>query len=221
MLFRSNIIWWFYARFDPMHPFDIALDNDVIRYYSEYDRWVKLYFNGNIDDKNKEIIALTGVEEDYLNNPNFSYLATFLPIVNNDVDLLKELLSKEGIDCSTLLFDQRLEAAKYWVETYGEKYRITLLEERNDEFYNTLSDEEKGWLEKTKTLLDEEYKTSDELQTALYAVVKDGVLEDKELKKVQKRYFQVLYNMLLGKDKGPKLGLFLMAIDKEKIKSLL
>ena len=52
-VYDKNIIWWFYARFDNMHAFDIALDNDVIRYYSEYDRWVKLYFNGNIDDKNK------------------------------------------------------------------------------------------------------------------------------------------------------------------------
>ena len=63
--------------------------------------------------------------------------------------------------------------------------------------------------------------TTDELQTALYSVVKDGVLVDKELKQTQKRYFQILYNMLLGKDQGPKLGLFLMAIDKKKIKSLL
>ena len=220
-VYDKHIIWWFYSRFDPMHAFDIALDNDVIRYYSEFDRWVKLYFEGNIDDKNKAIIELTGVKEDYLKNPNFSYLATFLPIVNNDVDLLKELLSKEGIDCSTLLFDQRLEAAKYWVENYGEDYRIVLLNKRNGEFYDKLDENEKEWLEKTKVLLDEEYKTSDELQTALYAVVKDGVLEDKELKKVQKRYFQIIYNMLLGKDKGPKLGLFLMAIDKEKIKSLL
>ena len=58
-------------------------------------------------------------------------------------------------------------------------------------------------------------------KTALYSVVKDGVLADKELKQTQKRYFQILYNMLLGKDQGPKLGLFLMAIDKEKITSLL
>jgi len=40
MYFDKNIIWWFYARFDNMHAFD----NDVIRYYSEFDRWVKLYF---------------------------------------------------------------------------------------------------------------------------------------------------------------------------------
>ena len=38
-VYDKNIIWWFYARFDNMHAFDIALDNDVIRYYSEFDRW--------------------------------------------------------------------------------------------------------------------------------------------------------------------------------------
>ena len=59
------------------------------------------------------------------------------------------------------------------------------------------------------------------LQTILYDVVKDGVLADKELKQVQKRYFQILYNMLLGVDQGPKLGLFLMAIKKENIIELL
>ena len=90
-VYDKNIIWWFYARFDNMHAFDIALDNDVIRYYSEFDRWVKLYFNGNIDDKNRSILDLTNVKENYLKYPNFSYLATFLPIVNFDIELLKEL----------------------------------------------------------------------------------------------------------------------------------
>lgn len=220
-VYDKNIIWWFYARFSNMHPFDIALDDDVIRYYSEFDRWVKKYFEGDIDEKNKSIIELTGVEESYLKNPNFSILATFLPIVNNDIDLLKELLKKENINTDTDEFKERLERAKYWVETYGTRYQVKLLEERNEEFYNTLSDLEKSWLEDTKALLDKEYETTDELQTALYDVVKDGKLADKELKQAQKRYFQILYNLLLGKDRGPKLGLFFMAIDKEKIKNLI
>ena len=220
-VYDKNIVWWFYARFDNMHAFDIALDNDVIRYYSEFDRWVKLYFNGNIDDKNRSILDLTNVKEDYLKYPNFSYLATFLPIVNFDIELLKELLSKESIDVNTKEFVERLELAKNWVKEYGADYQVNLLNERNNEFYETLSDLEKEWLSKTIDLLNEEFKTTDELQTALYSVVKDGVLVDKELKQTQKRYFQILYNMLLGKDQGPKLGLFLMAIDKKKIKSLL
>ena len=172
-------------------------------------------------DKNRSILDLTNVKEDYLKYPNFSYLATFLPIVNFDIELLKELLSKESIDVNTKEFAERLELAKNWVKEYGADYQVNLLNERNNEFYETLSDLEKEWLSKTIDLLNEEFKTTDELQTALYSVVKDGVLIDKELKQTQKRYFQILYNMLLGKDQGPKLGLFLMAIDKEKIKSLL
>lgn len=219
-VYDKNIIWWFYARFDNMHAFDIALDNDVIRYYSEFDRWVKLYFNGNIDDKNRSILELTNVEENYLNNPNFSYLATFLPIVNNDITLLKDLLHKENINTESDEFNSRLELAKYWVENYGTDYQVKLLEERNNEFYNTLNDTEKNWLLKTITLLDNSYNTTDELQTALYDVVKEDTLEE-NLKQAQKRYFNILYNMLLGNDKGPKLGLFLMAVNKDKLKDLL
>jgi len=203
-----------------MHAFDIALDNDVIRYYSEFDRWIKLYFSGNIDDKNKSILDLTGVKEEYLNNPNFSYLATFLPIVNFDTELLKELLSKENIVINEQFYN-RLKLAQYWVNNYGASYQVNLLDEKNIKYYETLTDLEKSWLNKTLLLIDNNYKTTDELQTALYDVVKDGILIDKELKQAQKRYFQVLYNMLLGLEQGPKLGLFLMAVDKNKIKTLL
>lgn len=220
-VYDKNIIWWFYAKFDPMHAFDIALDNDVIRYYSEFDRWVKMYFEGTIDEKNKAIIELTEVKEDYLKNPSFNYLATFLPIVNYDVNLLKELLSKENINCNNWFFDKRLELAKYWVDTYGKDYQVKLLEEKNQEFYDTLTEEEIAWLEKTKELLNKDYQSSDDLQTDLYGVVKDGVLADKELKQAQKRYFQILYNLLLGENKGPKLGLYLIAVNKDKIKNLI
>lgn len=220
-VYDKNIIWWFYARFDNMHAFDIALDNDVIRYYSEYDRWVKLYFNGNIDDKNRSILDLTNVCKDYLKNPNFSYLATFLPIVNFDKRLLKELLEKEDIDTNTEQFSDRLRLAEYWVNNYGVEYQVNLLSERNIDFYNNLTDIEKTWLRKTIEVLDNDFKTANELQTALYDVVKDEVLVDKELKQAQKNYFRILYNMLLGVDQGPKLGLFLMAVDKNKIKLLL
>lgn len=104
---------------------------------------------------------------------------------------------------------------------YGSDYQINLLNNRNDKCYGTLNELEKWWLNKTISLLDGNFETTDHLQTVLYDVVKDGVLVDKELKQAQKRYFQILYNMLLGLDQGPKLGLFLMTVDKEKIKSLL
>ena len=220
-VYDKNIILWFYAKYDPMHSFDIALDNDVIRYYGEFDRYVKMYFNNTIDDKNRTIIEQTGVTKDYLNNPNFSYLATFLPIVNYNEDLLKELLEKENINCNTKEYAERLARAKYWVESYGKDYQVKLLEEKNTEVYNSLTSEEKLWLEKTKKILENTYQSSEDLQKELYSVVKTNDLSEEELKSTQKRYFQILYNLLLGTSKGPKLGLFLLALDKDKVKELI
>ena len=100
-------------------------------------------------------------------------------------------------------------------------YQVTLLNTFNIDYYNTLSNIEKDWLQNTITLLDNNYETTNDLQTALYDVVKETLHDESELKQQQKRYFQILYNMLLGTDQGPKLGLFLMALNKDKLKELL
>lgn len=220
-VYDKHLILWFYAKYKPMQNFNIAFDNDVIRYYSEFDRYVKMLVEERIDAGNKEILAFTDVNADYLKYPNFSYLATFLPIVNFNEDMLALLMSKENIDTKSSYYSERLQRAKFWVENYGKEYQVNLLEEKNVEFYNTLSDEEKIWVKKTIELLEKEYATSDELQTEVYGVVKYLGLEGPELKKCQKRYFEILYNLLLGKSQGPKLGIFLMAVEKSKLVSLL
>jgi lysyl-tRNA synthetase, class I len=220
-VYDKHLILWFYAKYKPDVAFDIALDNDVIRYYSEFDRFVKQYFNGTIDEKNKSIISLTNVTEDYLNNPSFNYMAAFLPMVNYNVDMLKQLLQKENIDCENTYFNDRLDLARNWVESYGKDYQIRLVNAKNDGYYVNLTDIEKDWIKETVMLLDSDYSSSDELQTLLYAVAKVGLSDEKEIKDCQRRYFQILYNLLLNSDKGPKIGLFLMAISKEKVKELL
>ena len=211
------LILWFYGKYKPNVAFDIALDNDVIRYYSEFDRSVKAYYDGVLDPKNASVIELIGVTKDYLKNPSFSYMATFLPMVNYNVTLLKELLEKEGINTKDAYFDDRLELARNWVTSCGADYKIELLSEFNKEFYDTLTVKELSYLDKTIEILSREYSSSDDLQTDLYSVVKEPGIEDDELKKIQKRYFQILYQLLLGSDKGPKMGLFLMAIPKEDV----
>lgn len=216
-VYDKHQILWLYAKYKPMQSFNIAFDNDVIRYYSEFDRFVKAMFDGKLDAGNTEILSYTGVAKDYLNYPNFSYLATFLPIVNFNENMLAELMKKENADPASKYYKERLEKAKYWVETYGKEYQVNLLTEPNTEFYSTLNSDEKSWVKKTIELLDKTYASSDELQTELYGVVKYLDLEPAELKKTQKRYFEILYNLLLGASSGPKLGIFLMAVPKEKL----
>lgn len=220
-VYDKHLILWFYAKYKPMQNFNLAFDNDVIRYYSEFDRFVKMYFEDRIDEGNKAILGFTKVEKSYLNYPNFSYLATFLPIVNFNVDLLGKLMERENTDINSTYYKERLERAKYWVENYGKEYQVNLLTEKNIAFYQSLNEDEKDWVTKTIELLDNNYNNSDELQTDLYAVVKYLNLEPQDLKKCQKRYFEILYNLLLGANQGPKLGIFLLAVEKNKLLNLL
>ena len=220
-VYDKHLILWFYAKYKPMQNFNIAFDNDVIRYYSEFDRYVKMLNENKIDEGNKEILSLTGVKSDYVNYPNFSYLATFLPIVNFNESLLAKLMEKENVDTTTNYYKERLTRAKHWVEFYGKEYQVNLLADKNEEYYNTLSEEEKTWVAKTLKIACQDYSTSDELQTEIYGVVKYLNLEPQELKKCQKRFFEILYNLLLGKSQGPKLGIFLLAINKETLTKLL
>lgn len=220
-VYDKHLILWFYAKYKPMQNFSLAFDNDVIRYYSEFDRYVKMLAEDRIDEGNKQILEFTKVDESYLNYPNFSYLATFLPIVNFNQEMLANLMEKENTDTTTSYYAERLERAKYWVENYGKEYQVNLLQEKNQEFYATLTDEEKSWIKKTIELLNNEYQTSDDLMTDLYSVVKYLDLEPQELKKTQKKYFEILYNLLLGSKQGPKLGIFLLAVEKSKLLSLL
>ena len=220
-VYDKHLILWFYAKYKPMQNFNIAFDNDVIRYYSEFDRFVKALVEGKIDAGNKEILTFTSVADDYTNYPNFSYLATFLPIVNFNEDLLSKLMEKENIDTTSSYYNERLTRAKYWVENYGKEYQVNLLENKNEEYFNTLTEEEKSWIVKTLEILEKDFSTSDELQTEIYGVVKYLTADPQELKKYQKRFFEILYNLLLGKSQGPKLGIFLLAIDNAKLTNLL
>ena len=220
-IYDKHLILWFYAKYKPMQNFALAFDNDVIRYYSEFDRWTKMYFDGRIDQGNKQILDFTKVTEEYLHYPNFSYLATFLPIVNFNEEMLGILMKRENTDITTKYYAERLARAKYWVENYGKEYQVNLLKEKNVEYYNSLDDDEKLWVKKTVELLKNTYNNSDELMTELYGVVKYLNLEPQDLKKVQKRYFEILYQLLLGESQGPKLGVFLLAVDNNVLEGLL
>ncbi len=215
-VYDKNIILWFYAKNKPNHQFNIALDEDVLRYYTEFDRMVKSYYNGKADEKNSSIIELIGVKETYTKNPNFSYIANFLPMVSYNESALAKLLGKDGIDCDNIYFQSRLIRAKNWLKEY-ENEKMKLLEDFNDDYYEKLNDIEKSWLTDTLEILEKEYATTEDLQGELYAIVKKESTDPKEIKKLQKRYFQILYNMFLGTDTGPKMGLFLSAMDYDEI----
>ena len=97
-----------------------------------------------------------------------------------------------------------------------------LLEKRNDEYYAGLSDEEKDAVKKLADYISAHDGIKEqEIQQYLYGIINDPSLTKKENIARQQKFFAVFYNVLFGTDKGPRLYLFLSAIDKSQYLRLL
>ena len=219
-VYEPQIILWMFTRFLPEKSFDIALDSDVLKMYHEFDRMYASYKDGTCDDMVKRIMELalsTTNEKDFV-PVDASLIASFAPIVNFDLDMLTDLFHKIGQNFTKEQIRPRFERIKHWLETYCPEEIVRLIPEQNVEFIKTMNDEEKLWVKKLTDEMEKKDLSAEEMQTLLYDIPKVNGEPDKTR---QKRFFEIVYNLLLGKSKGPRLYLFLTAIDKQDALKLL
>lgn len=218
-VYSTEVILWLYTRFLPEKAMDLSLDSEVLRVYHEFDRMYAKYKDGSADELEKRImeISLAGRPADF-EPVSASLIASFAPIVNFDIDLLVEVMNKCGENVTKQQISERFEKIKYWMEHYCPEQIVKLLDSKNFSFYELLNDEEKGWIKTLCKNIKENDLSLEEMQSLLYEIPKiDGVAD----KAKQKRFFEVVYNLLVGKERGPRLYLFLTAIEKTKLLELL
>jgi lysyl-tRNA synthetase class 1 len=138
--------------------------------------------------------------------------------------MLETVFEKIGTPYKYEQFADRLDRAKFWLEQCApdqvNKLRVT----RNFEVFNTLSDEEKKAVEMLHAYISKGGYTLDDLNAELYAIPKriyGTEMSDKELKGIQGNFFKTVYKLLIDKEKGPRLYLFLYAIEKDRYVGLL
>ena len=85
-----------------------------------------------------------------------------------------------------------------------------------------MDDQRKAQIKRLREEL-EKNKESDikTLDALVYEIPKSPDLSEEELKKAQRAFFKDVYNLLINKDTGPRLGTFLWAVDKNAVLKLL
>ena len=78
---------------------------------------------------------------------------------------------------------------------------------------SALTEDERSAINELRKKLEKDI-TESELQSQVYEIARNNRIEPK-------KFFNILYQMLLNKESGPKLGPFILAIGKEKISKLL
>ena len=145
-------------------------------------------------------------------------------IVNFNVPMLETVFEKIGTPYKAEQFADRLERAKFWLEQCAPDQVNRLRATRNWEVYNTLTEEEKKEIALLHDYIAKDGYSLDELNAELYAIPKavfGTELGDKELKGIQGAFFRTVYKLLIDKERGPRLYLFLYAIEADKYVGLL
>ena len=223
-LYQPEVVLWLYSKTDPTKAFDFCFDDGILRQYFEFDKMLTDCREGKASDTIQDIMYNCKIEGRELETVPMSLLVQLGSIVNFNVPMLETVFQKIGTPYTAEQFADRLDRAKFWLEQCAPDQVNRLRQTRNWEVYNSLTDEEKKEIELLHAYIAKGGYTLDELNTELYAIPKTVYgteLSDKELKGIQGTFFRTVYKLLIDKEKGPRLYLFLYAIESEKYVGLL
>ncbi|HIY61129.1 MAG TPA: lysine--tRNA ligase [Candidatus Eisenbergiella pullistercoris] len=232
-LYQPEVILWLYAKTEPTRAFDFCFDDGILRQYFEFDKQYKEYMEGKGDDfLNVVMESCLRREGEADGKPVYhkietvpmSLLVQLGSVVDFNVPMLETVFEKIGQPFTYEQFKDRLDRAKYWLEQCSPENVNRLRVTRNWEVYDSLNEEEKKEIALLHAFLTKGGYDLEGLNQELYAIPKQvlGNLEDaKELKKIQGQFFKNVYKLLIDKEKGPRLYLFLYAIDPERYVHLL
>ena len=223
-IYDPEIILWLYAKTEPAKAFDFCFDDGILRQYFEFDKQYKDFTDGRSDEFMQVVFDDCLIEGRRPETVPMSLLVQFGSIVDFNVPMLEKVFEKVGTPYKQADFAERLPKARYWLENCSPESVYRLRATRNFEVYDALTAPEKAEISRLYEVLNAGGYDLDGLQTLLYAIPREALPEnagDKELKNAQGAFFKNVYRLLIDKERGPRLYLFLYAIDKDSYMKLL
>ena len=223
-LYQPEIILWLYSKTEPVKAFDFCFDDGILRQYFEFDKMYTEYKSGNALEYNASVMYNCEIDGREIETVPMGLLVQLGSIVDFNVPMLETVFEKIGTPYKYEQFADRLDRAKFWLEQCAPDQVNKLRKTRNFEVFSTLDDKEKAAIAELYRYLSSETYTLDELSQELYAIPKriySDVTDQKELKGIQGKFFKTVYKLLIDKEQGPRLYLFLYAIEKDRFVGLL
>ena len=223
-LYDPEIILWLYSKTEPTKAFNFCFDDEILRQYFEFDRMMNAFTSGKADEHIASIMEGALIEGRTAETVSMQLLVSLGSIVDFNIPMLETVFEKIGTPYKYEEFKERLERARFWLEQCSPESVNKLRETRNFEVYETLDEQEKQAVKMLFEYLSTDGYSLDDLNAELYAIPKRIYGEDldqKTLKGIQGKFFKNVYNLLIDKDQGPRLYLFLYAVEKENYVKLL
>lgn len=234
-IMEAPLLRWLYARRRPNQSFKIAFDQEIQRLYDEWDALAKKVTDGSAlpaDLAAYSRATRTAAGELPRTERPLPYrtLASVADITAGAEAQTLRILSEldpENPITSLGAVRPRLDRAENWITTQVPAEQRTLVRDEPDaEILGGLSDQDR---ESLRLLLDglDSHWSLDGLTTLVYGVpkIQAGFEPDAkptpEMKVAQRTFFALLYQLLVGRDTGPRLPTLLLAVGADRVRKLL
>lgn len=236
-VYQSEITRYLFAGTRPNTEFSISFDLDVIKTYEDYDKTERIAWgidkakNDDVFAKEKRIYELSQIEESMPEciayQVPFRHLCNLLQTASGDIESV--ITSLVDIQAEQVVrFRNRCQCAWYWItECAPEDFRFALRDPNvlgGDSSDSETPSQTKTRLGKAELLCIQQIYTDilpkmnemeeKPLSEAVYALAKEAEIEPKAL-------FTALYQVLVGKDQGPRLANFMKIIGRERLEKIL
>lgn len=219
-VYTPELILFMFAKYKPSSAFNIGLDEDVIRNYSEYDRYRTSYERGTLTDGvMKSSLELAGMKT-ITRNLNFNQVAGIFPLIDFNINALQTSLRQNGDNFTIEEIKPISDRVSCWIKHWNSHRLVKINKERNTMYYKTLSEEQKIKIDQLAKLLSiEQTLTGDPLLNRIYALCHQE--NKKSMRECQKKLFEDVYQLLINEGNGPRLPLLFSAIGRKKVVELL
>ncbi len=215
-IYEPEMVRWIFASYKSNVDFAISFDIDVIKTYEDFDRQERLAYGVDAGNAKKvamakRVMQLSQVGEmpsEMPFQPAFRHLSNVLQIHGGDIEKAKTAYASQIKTArDQRRFEERAQRAWFWINNYApEDFKFSL---NNDRPQVAMSEEVSNCLADFKTVVANEWSQMNSdvaLNDRLYEVINAKGIEDKG------SVFKALYQILINKEKGPKLAGFIRTI---------
>jgi len=216
-VYEPEMVRWFFAKYKPDAMFDMAFDLDVLKNYEEFDRLERDAFAGEPWAKRTyELCQLDpggAMPASLPWQPSFRTFCNTIQMFDFDRKKTRAFYADEiKTERDERRFAERFERAGHWLKTYApEDFKFIVNSARRTDI--KLSPQEAEFVAELKALIAKPFGADKELQDAIAALVAEKGLDAAIYKKV--------YQLILNRDLGPRLGTLIRALGAKRVAGLL
>ena len=223
-IYQPEVILWLYSKTEPTRAFDFCFDEGILKQYFEFDRMLDACRSGKADEQTQAIMYNCKIEGREIHTVPMSLLVQMGSVVDFNVPMLETVFAKIGTPYQEADFADRLERAKYWLEQCAPDQVNRLRTTRNWDVYETLDEKAREEVAELFAYLSTDGLQPRRAQHRHLCHSRQGARPGAGHQGAQERPERLLperLQLLIDKTKGPRLYLFLYAIEKERYLKLL